>query len=525
MAPAQTIFAGSALYIAVNARIANRSDNAIDSLDVQISVPSGDRESITVFETGQSTGVFHGRLRTSQARFDSQDDCILNVSGDESAAVQVLATGGSQPFLDASIEVEAPQFGVVFDSETGDPVSGADVSIVDAATGELATITDQDGEMPWPSTVTSGEPIFWENGERLELDQGEFWFPRLPPGTYRVMVRPPDNFTAPSSASPEQLAALSRPYGGPFRLPDKAFGASFTLAQSGGVETDIPIDRDGLDLQLTKTASRAIAQPGDAVVFVVTITNPDPVKTHRDVVLSERTSPSFRLRTDTVRLDGAAPKEGLTAQANGAGLTFELGDIGPGETRRFVYAMTVRTDASPGNEEGRSTVSTALRVHARGSAALRIIRESVTDRMTIIGRVTTGACSIEQGRIGVSGVRIMMEDGSFAITDRQGRYHFDGGVPGTHVVQAARATLPEGAELINCNDRFAMLAARPRNMRSVAGAALWWRISMFACQSKRQLTRQTRLTLSPIQRHKQMSHCRAWLRPIGSLLVMVRLTG
>jgi hypothetical protein len=45
----------------------------------------------------------------------------------------------------------------------------------------------------------------------------------------------------------------------------------------------------------------------------------------------------------------------------------------------------------------------------------------------------------------------MMEDGSFAITDADGRYHFEGVVPGTHVVQVSRMTLPEGARMIDCS--------------------------------------------------------------------------
>merc|ERR1711969_7370 len=37
------------------------------------------------------------------------------------------------------------------------------------------------------------------------------------------------------------------------------------------------------------------------------------------------------------------------------------------------------------------------------------------------------------------------------MTDSEGRYHFEGVVPGTHVVQASRMTLPEGGEFVNCH--------------------------------------------------------------------------
>jgi hypothetical protein len=71
--------------------------------------------------------------------------------------------------------------------------------------------------------------------------------------------------------------------------------------------------------------------------------------------------------------------------------------------------------------------------------------------MTIIGRITAGPCKLdEKARSGIAGVRVMLEDGSFAVTDADGRYHFEGVVPGTHVVQVSRMTLPDGARLIDC---------------------------------------------------------------------------
>ncbi|HMO69882.1 MAG TPA: hypothetical protein PKE25_14750, partial [Novosphingobium sp.] len=61
-----------------------------------------------------------------------------------------------------------------------------------------------------------------------------------------------------------------------------------------------------------------------------------------------------------------------------------------------------------------------------------------------------GACSATGIRPGVPGVRVMLEDGSFAVTDADGRYPFEGVTPGTHVVQAAAATLPAGSAFVDC---------------------------------------------------------------------------
>jgi hypothetical protein len=99
-----------------------------------------------------------------------------------------------------------------------------------------------------------------------------------------------------------------------------------------------------------------------------------------------------------------------------------------------------------------STVTNMPLWVSRASAAIDLVRDGIADRMTIIGRITAGDCTLDEAqRSGIAGVRVMLEDGSFAITDADGRYHFEGVVPGTHVVQVSRMTLPEGAQMVDCS--------------------------------------------------------------------------
>jgi hypothetical protein len=71
--------------------------------------------------------------------------------------------------------------------------------------------------------------------------------------------------------------------------------------------------------------------------------------------------------------------------------------------------------------------------------------------MTIIGRVIDGGCSVDPAKApGIAGVRIMLEDGSYAVTDRDGRYHFEGVLPGTHVVQLDDNSLPLDRAAADC---------------------------------------------------------------------------
>ena len=131
----------------------------------------------------------------------------------------------------------------------------------------------------------------------------------------------------------------------------------------------------------------------------------------------------------------------------------------------MTYAMSVRPDAPPGRALNDAVATDLLGRTARAQAPVDIQRDAIADRMTIIGRITAGSCEIDDPRPGIPGVRIMLEDGSFAVTDADGRYHFEGIVPGTHVVAVSRMTLPEGAELIDALEKNA--AVRQRHARGI----------------------------------------------------------
>src|SRR4051812_30590763 len=53
----------------------------------------------------------------------------------------------------------------------------------------------------------------------------------------------------------------------------------------------------------------------------------------------------------------------------------------------------------------------------------------------------------DRGELGVPGVRVLLEDGTYVITDGGGKFSFYGIGNRTHVVKADRTTLPAGARL------------------------------------------------------------------------------
>lgn len=450
--PTDRLRGGEPLFFEVAARSANLDPNEIDSLTVVLTTADGDRETMTVFETAPDSGLFVGVINTLRIPPPLvQEDCQLSVGADSRITVAAMDPGNGGVLVEAEVAVLVDPFGVVFDSETGAPVDGARVSLVDAVTGAPATVFAEDGVTPWPSSVTSGQPITDGAGRVVQVGPGEFWFPLTAVGSYRLLVEPPTPYTAPSVVPREVLAALTRPDGRAFVIREGSFGDAFVLDNPIPFEVDIPVDRPSLDLALTKTASRVNAAPGDVVFYTLTVRNADPARTKRAVTLTDTPSKWLRLRPDTIRINGAAAPDSVTITPDGRSFTLALGDLAGGVSARVTYAMTVRPDAPPGRTLNDAAARDALGRLARASAAVDLVREGISDRMTIIGRITAGPCTLDEtSRSGIAGVRVLLEDGSFAITDADGRYHFEGVVPGTHVVQVSRMTLPEGARMIDC---------------------------------------------------------------------------
>ena len=135
-----------------------------------------------------------------------------------------------------------------------------------------------------------------------------------------------------------------------------------------------------------------------------------------------------------------------------ASLTFLLPSLAPGAAATLTYVLEVRPGAQPGDALNRVSASgPSGNLSNIADALVRIRRDTIGQRLTIIGRVIDGGCGVDPAkRPGLAGVRIMMEDGSYAVTDRDGRYHFEGVRPGTHVVQMDAMTLPSNRVAVDC---------------------------------------------------------------------------
>ncbi|HMQ17788.1 MAG TPA: hypothetical protein PKC77_01420 [Sphingopyxis sp.] len=450
--PTGDFHAGEVLVVGVTLASANRDPGARDTLDVVLELENGDRERITLSETAADSGEFIGIINTvGIPPALVAGDCRLSVAPGSTVTMRVADAGDASLVATARISFLVDPFGIVFDSGDGAPVAGSRVTIVDAATGQPAQVFGDDGVSAYPSSVLTGQSVTDSGGTVYDYPPGDYRFPFVAPGTYRLVVEPPAPFTAPSTANPADLAGFRRPDDGlPYAITAGSYGAAFTLNDPAPVRIDIPVDRPGGALLLRKTTSTQVAVPGDVIQYRIEVANPDAQRATGAVTVTDVLPVGMRLRADTVRVNGVRVDAAIAA--NGREFAVTLPGLAPSQTALLTYLAEVVVSARPGNALNRATASDNRGAASNvAEATVSIRRDQLGDRMTIIGRITDGGCAVDPGKApGIGGVRVMLQDGSYAVTDEDGRYHFESVRPGLHVVQIDPSTLPLDREAVDC---------------------------------------------------------------------------
>ncbi|MEO0908273.1 MAG: hypothetical protein AAFY07_12195, partial [Pseudomonadota bacterium] len=130
--PSNILRAGQNLMYTIQALAANTDPNAVDQLNVVITTSTGDRETQTIFETGVNTGMFVGQMATIRMPPPMQvDDCRLSVVDGSSITITADIDGPIPATVTTQVEVLVDPYGMVFDSETGEPINGARVTLID----------------------------------------------------------------------------------------------------------------------------------------------------------------------------------------------------------------------------------------------------------------------------------------------------------------------------------------------------------------------------------------------------------
>lgn len=446
LADAAAVHAGDPLFVRVADADQNRDAQLRELVEVRVSSrDTGDAETLRLTETAADSGVFVGFVPT-RVGSALAGNCQLELARDSSIEVRYVDPLDAGDVADASGLVDP--FGLVFDSTTGAPLDGVRVRLV-TASGAPAVVFGDDGVSRYPSEMITGQPVTDSGGTTYRLPRGVYRFPLVASGEYRLLVEPGDGHVFPSGAAVEELQRLP---GAPFRLGEGSFGRNFTVAAPVVTALDVPLDPQGSALALRKNANTQVAEVGDFVAYELVLQNGSARAAVRNVEILDQLPRGVRYRAGSVRVDGRAAAE-PRVDASGQQLRFVLPLLAPGASVRIRY-VTELTVAVAGDELVNTAIATATGgVRSNEAAALVRVRDSLfTDRGFIVGRVLEGGCELDAREArGVEGVAIYLEDGRYAVTDREGRYHFEDVAPGTHVVQADVARGGERLEVLDCN--------------------------------------------------------------------------
>ncbi len=212
-------------------------------------------------------------------------------------------------------------------------------------------------------------------------------------------------------------------------------------------------------LRITKTADRDVAEIGDYVVYAVRVENTSTSLAADNVIVSDDLPQGFRYVGGTSKLDGTD----ISDPTGGTRPQWPIGALAPGESRVLFYRAIVSIDAMLGDGTNTARVtgtSPGGNLLQAGPARARVKVEegALNSKAIILGRVffdRNGDRMPDEDEPGAENVRLYLEDGTFVITDPEGKFSIYNIRAGEHVLKLDRNSLPPGTVPVPLNNTFA----------------------------------------------------------------------
>lgn len=318
--------------------------------------------------------------------------------------------------------------------------------------------------------IQNSNPFFLSNG-----DEGKYNFlldvatGQLDPGqTYILLINPPEDSNydqrrirlviGDRSGSTVSYTATSLD-GRPISASNGSMNVTGTLQIDDAEQIGLNLATLDLDssvcqaqsIQITKTGDRAAAEPGDTVIYRLTIRNLSNTPIN-NLVISDDLPLGFSFRSDSVRGELAGESVNIDTEQEGSELSFRLIEpLAEGEILNIAYAAQLTPDALRGDGEN-TAIARGERSDNRwdvrdGPAVHRLRVQSgiISDCGTLIGRVFVDKNfdgEQQEGEPGVPNAVIYMDDGNRITTDANGLFSVANVLPGYRTGALDLSSLP-----------------------------------------------------------------------------------
>lgn len=443
------ILAGAELFAVLDHAGLNFDGGVIDQVEITLTdALDGDRETLILIETSEDSGRFVAPFCTCAAAPSQGDGEIYTRPHSRIDAFYQDPWRPERELRDAVFVGPIDPFGTLFDSRTGAPLSGVEITIVDVSTGAPAQVFGVDLQSAYPSTLTTGSTIIDSAGVEYDLDPGQYRFPYVGPGTYRFEVSPPRGYVAPSAVSDEEIQSLAA---GPFSLVAGSRLDAFEIAPGSPLEMDVPLDGSAL-IEVQRLGSTDIAALGDALKFTVTASTPLRGGFHADIL--DTLPEGLTLVAGSVVINGMEGDDRTEIGPRGRNIVFDDVLIPDGGSARITYVARIGAAAREGDVlTSSSTAEASGFISNTAFHDLEIEPVFHTDRSILLGQVYANGCEASYlPDLDLSGIRLLLENGRYVETDEAGLFSFRNLTPGTHVVAIDPLSLPAGYEPVLCEN-------------------------------------------------------------------------
>lgn len=439
---------GNTVFFLLNDPGMNYDSSVRDKITLKVTdAITGDFEYIQMTETGADTGQFIGYLQTT-AKSSPHTDGTLTTVGRSQITGTFTDPWQTSTKISTNVMVgPVDPYGVVVDSQTGTPISGTRITIINNATGKPATVYGDDLKSAFPSTVTTGQTVQDSSGKSYSFTAGAYRFPYVDAGSYHYEVTPPKGYVAPSEASAAQLAGLP---GGPYSFVAGSKLDTFKISPGGVFKIDIPVDTAS-QITVTRAGSDAKLQVGDFEQYTVTART----NVSRDVIadIIDTLPPGLSFQKGSVLVNGATPPKPVIISADGHSLRFPGLTIPSGGVVTVTYVAQVNPLAQSGSIlKSQSTASAPRFISNVAIHDLGIISTFNRTENIVVGQVYATGCSQSYDpSLDLSGIRILLDNGHYVTTDPDGLFTFRSVPKGAHAISIDPLSLPQGYKPVLCH--------------------------------------------------------------------------
>lgn len=208
------------------------------------------------------------------------------------------------------------------------------------------------------------------------------------------------------------------------------------------------------NIWVEKSVDKSVVGIGEIVRYTIIVHN-DGTDAANNVTMYDLMPRGVKYEAGTFKLNGISAVP--TLSIDGTELSTTISTISAHDQAQITFIAVIGAGIGTKEAVNQAWVMSQSSVKSNiATASLMVKEELFRSTGTILGQVYGAPFKDDKKGHGISGVRLYLEDGTYVLTDKDGKYHFEGVRAGTHTLQVDVDLLPHGYEIAQCqqNARF-----------------------------------------------------------------------